>query len=314
MVKGLFVFIFFVMLSALPADARRIEGIAAIVNDDVITYSELQARTRPFMRSAENMESEDFIGRVRERELRTLIEERLISGKARELGIGVSDEDVEDELDEVKARFPAEESFLEFLREQRLTAAVLRERLKARLLLGKLAEAEIMPGVQPPSREAAKSFYDENPGLFTEPGQQRLSRILIAAGDEASLAAAERKIKEIKIKISGGGDFGLLAKEHSDGAEASEGGDVGFVSRAEILPEIWSAVAGLSPGDVSGVVRTDEGFSIFKVTALKGSRQMEFGEVENAVSRHLFQLKMEEAVGVWLEKVKSGAYIEVRGL
>ena len=314
MVKGLFIPVFLVIFSVLPAHARPVEGIAAIVNDDIITYSELLDRTRPFARPAGNTAGDGLNEEVKSRELQTLIEEKLVSGRAQELGIEVSDGAVEDEFNKMKSGFPSGEIFSEFLKQQNLTEAILRERLKARLLLGKVAEAEIMPGVQPPSGEEAKKFYDENPGMFAEPRQQRLSRILVAAGDEVSFSAAERKIREIEKKISAGGDFALLAKEHSDGAEASMGGDVGFVGRSEILPEIESAVSGLSPGDISGIVRTDEGFSIFKVTALRGQRQMEFGEVETAVSRYLFQMKMEEAVGAWLEKLKSGAYIEVRNL
>lgn len=303
--KSLFVTAVLIVIFSFQSHARVIEGIAAAVNDDVITYSELSERVEPFGAG------EDSLQEIRRRELDSLIEERLIAQKASEMGISASREEVEKEINDIRASFPSDEAFRQFLRERNLTEPVLRDRLRARLLLGKAAEAEIMPGIDPPSREEAKNFYDGNPGMFVEPVRHRLSRILIAAGEERCLEDAETEIREIRQKIAGGGDFSALARKHSDGPEASEGGGLGFVSTAEVLPEIESAVSGLSPGEITAAVRTEEGLSIFKVSDISGGRQADFAEVEEAVRRHLFQLRMEEEVDAWLQKLRSEAHIMV---
>ncbi len=299
----------FVLASFAPAEV--IDGIAAVVNDEIITYSELRERTAPVL-DALNSADAELRDRIRRRELESLIEEKLVVGKAAELGITVSADEIDEEIAGIKRSLPDEEMFSSFLRGQRMTEKMLRERLEARLLLSRAAEALIMPGVRPPGREEAREFYEENPEMFIEPERLRLKRIIAVPGPETSPAEAEERVESIRRRIEAGEDFSELAVEHSDGPEAPAGGDLGFVSAAEMPPQIQAAVAELEDGGVSGVIRTDQGFSIFMVAGRRGGGRVDFAGAEDAVMRHLFQLRMEEAVLSWLEEIKSKAHIEVR--
>jgi parvulin-like peptidyl-prolyl isomerase len=292
-----------------PLRAEHVDGIAAVVNDGVITSSQLYERLKCFS-SREN--GGDIPVSLKTEELNTLIEERLISEKALELGVSASEKEVKNELEEMKSSFASEEAYIEFLKVNNLTEKIVIEKIKTRELLGKIAEKEIMPGISLPSSSEARTFYGENADLFKKPRRVRLSRIVIEAGGALTARQAEEKIKEIKEKLSKGADFSGLAKEFSDGPEAAGGGDLGFVEEGELVPEIESEVFPLAPGETTGIFKTEEGFSILKITGADEGGQAEFEEVEHDIIKYLFQMRMEDAVNVWLEKIKSEAYIEVR--
>lgn len=294
------------VIAAFPAGAEKIDGIAAVVNGGVVTLSELQERMG-FSAPSRSGDAEEST----RRELESLIDEKLVEQEAARLGIQVSSESVKEEFGRMKSSFPSEKLFFEFLEEQGMTRAAAMARFRARLLLRKVAESEIMPSVEPPGQSEALEFYRENPGMFTEPRRLRLFRIHISGAD-GSISAAERKIAGIREEISGGADFRKLARKHSDGHEAAEGGDMGFILPAELLPEEQAGISGLSPGETSGVISTGAGFSVFMVEGVREERLAEFDKVHDAVARYLFQLKMEREVEAWLERLKSGAHIEVK--
>ncbi len=308
--------IFFIFVAALlfsqPARAGRTDGIAAVVNDDIVTLSELRNRVLPAAERAGAAEGDGLFERLRTRELWMLVEEMLIAQKAAGMGVSASPEDVEKEFVQMRESFPSVEAFSLFLEQQNMTEKILRDKLASRVLLARIAEREIMPGISRPDTEEARRFYSENIEMFTEPPLYRLSRIFVRTGEGVSIAEAEEKIGELADKISAGGDFRQLAREYSDGPEASGGGDLGLVRGEELPPQAAAEVGALSPGGVSGPVRTDRGFSIFKLYGAAGGRRMDYSEVEEIIMRHLFQKKAEAAAAAWLERVKAEAYIEFR--
>nr|MBA3679361.1 peptidylprolyl isomerase [Candidatus Saccharibacteria bacterium] len=97
--------------------------------------------------------------------------------------------------------------------------------------------------------------------------QQKLSDKILA--DPALTAPAQKQAQDILAQISAGADFAALAKQYSTDGSASNGGDLGFFGKGQLVPEFEAAAYALQPGQVSGVVKTQYGYHIIKVTERK---------------------------------------------
>lgn len=100
--------------------------------------------------------------------------------------------------------------------------------------------------------------------------QVRARHILVRSMDEATEAAARRKAQEILRQIRSGADFAEMARLHSDDTSASQGGDLGFFGRGEMVTEFEEVAFSLPPGQVSEVVKTPFGFHIIQVLEKSG--------------------------------------------
>ena len=87
--------------------------------------------------------------------------------------------------------------------------------------------------------------------------------------DPAADAQAKAKAQDVLNKVNAGGDFAELAKQYSQDSSASNGGDLGYLSKGQTVPEFESALFAFQPGQVSGLVKTQYGYHIIKVTDKK---------------------------------------------
>lgn len=101
--------------------------------------------------------------------------------------------------------------------------------------------------------------------------QKKLAEKILA--DDSLNESAKKQAEEIKKQLDGGADFAELAKKHSTDGSASNGGDLGLVSKGQTVPEFEATVFGLENGQVSGVVKTQFGFHIIKVTGIEGEQR-----------------------------------------
>ncbi len=148
-----------------------------------------------------------------------------------------------------------------------------------------------------PSDADLRKEYDAHPERFRQGEERRASHILIQArkdAGEAAVQAALEKIEGIAAQIKANpADFAKLAKENSqDPGSAEKGGDLGFFGRGAMVKTFEDAAFGLAKeGDVSGVVQSDFGFHIIKLTGIKAEQVRPFEEVRNEISAELKKLE-----------------------
>lgn len=129
----------------------------------------------------------------------------------------------------------------------------------------------------------AKKFYNENKGLFNEPESVKASHILVQ--DEATA-------NKILSEIDEGKKFEDAAKEYSTCPSKANGGDLGFFSKGQMVPEFETAAFALDKGEITKTpVKTQFGFHIIKLTGKRDAMELTFSEAEDKVKAELMAKK-----------------------
>ena len=161
----------------------------------------------------------------------------------------------------------------------------------------------IMKSVKVPEEELRK-YYDENKARFTTPEERRASHILIKVdkgAPPAERAKARAKAESILAQLKQSPDsFAELAKKNSDDpGSAEKGGDLDFFGRDAMVKPFEDAVLALKPGETSGIVETDFGYHIIKLTAVRGGSVKPYdavrGEIEAEAKKQQAQKRFAEA-------------------
>jgi peptidyl-prolyl cis-trans isomerase D len=136
------------------------------------------------------------------------------------------------------------------------------------------------------SLDEARRYYDQRKSSFKIPRQIRVRNILVKAGPQESpdqLEAKRKKAEEILDKARKNKDFGSLAKQYSEGPNASKGGDLGWVQKGMLGEPMESALFSMKAGSLSEVLSGREGFLIFKIEEVKEEKQKSFEEVKTQI-------------------------------
>jgi len=175
------------------------------------------------------------------------------------------------------------------------------KKMTEQILVQVLIEREILDKVEV-SDEEASEYYEQNKNSFTEKEQVHLYNILLETEEEA---------QNILEQLTAGADFSEIAIEKSTGPSAAQGGDLGYVSAGTIIPEIGEVVFALEVEELSGVVKSDFGFHILKITDKKPETVKAFEEVKEDIIQTLLPTKQKEAFDNLLEELKGKVEIDI---
>ncbi|MGH8780932.1 peptidylprolyl isomerase [Paraburkholderia sp.] len=141
--------------------------------------------------------------------------------------------------------------------------------------------------------------------------QTHVRHILLRVGDGMSEPAARQKLLEIKREIAEGGDFAKFARTYSQDGSASQGGDLGWVSPGETVPEFERAMNNLQDGQISDPVRSEYGYHLIQVLGRRdaeGSVAQQMDLARQAIG----QRKAEQAYADWLRQLRDTAYVDYK--
>ena len=148
---------------------------------------------------------------------------------------------------------------------------------------------------------------------FRTPDQVHARHILISTADksDADKKTLLAKAEDIAKQAKNGGNFIELAKKNSDDTgNAPNGGDLGTFGRGQMVPEFENAVFAMKPGDVSGVVTTQFGYHIIKVTGKKDGGTVPFDQLKGKIEEYLKGMEVQKQVMAKVEELKKAAKVE----
>lgn len=141
--------------------------------------------------------------------------------------------------------------------------------------------------------------------------QTHVRHILLRVGDGKSEAQARQQLIDIRNQIASGGDFANFARTYSQDGSASQGGDLGWISPGETVPEFERAMNQLQDGQVSQPIRTEYGYHLIQVLGRRdaeGSVQKQMDIARQAIG----QRKAEQAYADWLRELRDSSYVQIK--
>ncbi len=299
-------------LAAFGALAQEQASKAASVNGTIITEKELGKEldllVQRMARQGRQL-SEEQIEEARGKVLENMIDMELLSQESRKKNIAVEDAAVEQQMAAFRQRFGSPESFAEALSGMGLTEAALESRVRDNLAVRELISKEVEPGVAVSAAEA-RMFYEQNVSAFQEPEKVRARHILIKVGPETDREKAREKIESIRKRLESGEDFAVVAAETSEGPSRTQGGDLGFFGRGQMVKPFEEAAFSLEKGKISEVVETRFGYHVIQVTDRQPAKTLAFEEIEEKLTGVLRREKIKEETRKYVEGLRQSAEIE----
>ena len=303
------------MLIASPVSAETVSRIAAIVNQDVITTAQLDREIEQMV-SPEEMEA--GISPVQRDELRRkildkVIEDTLLRQRIEKLGLQVSDEDIEQAINDVQAQNNINrEQLIEALAAQGLTFDVYRERLRQQLLNFRLVGREIQSKVEITNTEM-RDYYRSHLNDYRNAPYIRLSRItfrLPAGSSPADIAAMRSKAETALSQLRQGKDFFEVLMQNVSTAGV-DGGDMGQITEGSLSDSFNRAIGDLTAGQTSGIIETAEGFHILRLDERNAGETQTFEAVKDQIKNKMLEEKRAAALTEWTKNLRESADIEI---
>ncbi len=216
-------------------------------------------------------------------------------------GMKPDKEKVNAEMEKIRGKFKSEEEYKTALNKAGLTEEKLRAWVKKEMLI-QLAISKMVTEPAKLSEEEVKNYYEKNASKFKQPESVRLR--LISTKDE-------KKATEILVRAKAGEDFAALASKMSEDIYRIKGGDIGYIHKGRMLPEIEDVAFKLNVGEVSDLIKTENNWVIIKVEDKKPERQLTFDEIKDKLKRELEAGRAQELKEKWIADLRSKAKIEV---
>jgi len=297
-----------------------------VVNDDVITLTELEKTGKPFFEriktQAPENEVERALEKAREDVLSSLVDKMLVRQVAEKLNITVAEPEIDTAIDQILARNNATiEDFRRELAAMNLTEQEYRRNIHDQILQSKLVNYEVRSRIVI-VEEDIKEYYQKEYTLEKGEGGYyilqmgftwRNSVTLEEAGFDTREEARE-KAEEIRAKVMAGESFTDLAKAYSNLPSAADGGDIGLFQKDEMASYMKGAILAMKPGEISPIIEIGNTFQFFKLLSLREGDlvvKAPYESVREEIRDILYQQEIEKQYNIWVKSLREEAYIQI---
>jgi parvulin-like peptidyl-prolyl isomerase len=241
---------------------------------------------------------------LRKQAMQFLVQRAEFDQKADELGIEITESDIDKQLATIKSQYfgkegkcnaACETKYRAQISKQGLTETQVREDVRASVVQNKLYN-EVTDGVEVTDEEIDE-YYKKNKQQYVQPESRDVRHILVK---KKALA------DQLYGQVSGGGDFAALAKKHSEDPGSKDSGGKLTISKGRQVPEFDKTAFALSTREISQPVKTDYGWHIIQaLTPIKKATKTPLSEVRAAIRQQLLQQKKQEEMRKWVDDTSS---------
>jgi len=250
--------------------------------------------------------------KIQEEVIEQIVVQELLWQEAQRRGTVIGDEKVDQEVAKLKSSFDSELAFTFKIEEGGFTEKTFRENIRQQMSVQHMIANDITEGITVDDA-AVEAFYNENLEQMAVPERVHARHILVKfeAGNDASRAAAEKKLADLEAQVEAGESFALLAIEHSEGPSGQKGGDLGYFERGQMVKEFDDAAFGAEPGSIVGPVETQFGLHLIKVEEHTAPSTVPLTEVEPKIREYLAQQKLYSTVEQLIEDLRANGSVQV---
>jgi parvulin-like peptidyl-prolyl isomerase len=301
------------------AQAGVADRIVAVVNDEVITLSELNNAFEPYLErftaNYQGPDREKALGETKTTLLNRMIDNLLMEQESRKTGVTVRNEEVTDAINDMqKQRKISPEEFRKAMQREGITLDAYRKDIRDQLVRLKLIRRDIKSKVAVTDEEIGE-YYRKHREDYDGKEAVRIRQILLLLPKEENPAVKEKLRADadaIHKRLLNGEPFEPLSAKFSQGPAAAEGGDIGYIEKGMIHSEVEDAAFSLPLNQISGVIESSVGFHIVQVVDRRGAGIKAIENVREEIREKIDREKMEKKFGEWLVELRKKSHIEIK--
>lgn len=291
--------------------------LVAFVNDEVITLYELEKKmgemTGKKIKDIKVQDEQQYI-EIRHEILEDLINEKIAQAKIAELGIKVSEGEIDSYIEDVKTgnQF-TQEKLIEELKAQGLTYEKYRESIKKDMERDQLIDYEVKSKAIVREEQITKYYQDHIKEFKTEEKVHLAGIFLMKNNTDNEEESAEltKKAEQILSRLKNGEDFGVLAKEFSQGPGADEGGELGVINTSQINQDLLDIIEKLPEDGISDLINKDDNIQIIKLINREGGKTTPLEEVKDNIYEKLYSQEINNRFSSWLKELRESSFTKV---
>lgn len=296
--------------------AESVNGIAAIVNDKVITYSEVREVVEPRERLLRSQYSgPDLVKKItelRKAALQDLIDRQLIIQAFDKEKLVIPAHFIDERVDAViKENFGGDRhAFIKTMEAQKYTMSKFRDLERDKIIVQAMRSKNVKSNlIIPPGK--VEEYYRQHRDQFSNKAQVKLRMIMIPGRADSGGGAAQTSMaEEIRAKLITGADFDKMAQMYSEDSTRDLGGDWGWIDDKTLSAPLSEVAFSLKPGEISKVVDVGGNHYILKVEARQGGEVKPLKDVRAEIEGRLRQEQAQQLQEHWLASLRSKAYIK----
>ena len=297
--------------------AESVNGIAAIVNDKVITYSEVrdvvEPRERLLRSQYSGAELVKKITELRKAALQDLIDRQLIIQAFDKEKLVIPPHFIDERVDAtIKESFGGDRNaFIKTMESQKFTMSKFRDLERQKIIVQAMRAKNVKSNLLVPPAKI-EEYYRQHRDQFSNKAQVKLRMIMIPGHPDSGGGAAQKSMAdEIRAKLITGADFDKMAQMYSEDSTRDLGGDWGWIDDKTLSPELSQVAFSLKPGEISKVVDVGGNHYILKVEARQGGEMKPLSkELRAEIEGRLRQEQAQQLQEHWLASLRSKAYIK----
>lgn len=318
MKKSSVLFLTIFLTIATIGKADLVDRIAATVNSEVILESDFQNLKNKL--SGTTMVDEslldnidlDTLAKDRKAQLDYLINERILDSEVKRLNLSITMDRVQMEIKEMAKRNNiTSEEVLAAVKAQGMSVADYQDFLKNRIERQNLLEQEIISKIRVTEEDAFSEYLKKNPSSKSAISEYKIAQILFRVKKGDSPEAVLAKAQTVHNRLSRGEKFELLAEQNSEDPDFSQGGLLGTFKSGEFSIEIEDAIKKIGVDEITSVVRTKQGFHIFKLLDSKTIKDPKFEKEKPAITAQLVEKNFKRQLKIWLQSKRDESFLKI---
>ena len=302
--------------AAFAEEPQVVDGIAAIVNGEVITYSQVRSLSAPrekLLRSQlTGKDLESKLLELRQLALRDLVDRRLVIQAFKKESYQIPDHFVDQRMQEIiRESFGGDRNtFIKTLEAQNYTLGEFKEKEMERMIVAAMRSHNVKTNsiVSPIKIE---DYYRKHHEEFTTKEQIKLRMIMISGQKDTASAPAQKALaEEVLGRLASGAEFDRTAQVYSEDSTRDNGGDWGWIERNTLAAPLEKFAFNMPVGRISNIIEYAGNYYILKVEDKRGGTTRSLAEARSDIEKKLLQVEAQGIQERWIASLRAKAYIK----
>lgn len=304
---------------AFSEEPEVVDRIVAIVNDEIITLSEVNAIFQPQADRIRTLgygsrEERKQLFKLREEILKGLINQKLTEQEVKKKNLKITRAEVDNTIERFKEdRMLSDEDLTSYLAGQNMSEEEFRKNIENSILRGKLLSYEVRSKIVV-TQEDIKAYYDSHPNENSPEKEYHLQNLAMNVSDKTDVAKKQDALQEmekISKALNEGQTLQSVAGAYANSPYPVIGGDLGKFKLEELSPRLQEAIEGKKTGEYTSIMEADFGYQIIYIQEIRDLEGKSLEEASADIREKITNEKLDEKYREWMEKIRAKSHVKI---